>query len=401
MPLSKHHLIDLTILLPMALSQIGIAALILRAVRRRFSRIAVLLTSVFVAIAGILMAIAELSTRPRFTGLFWGQLRRTGIKWEYLGYLRAATFLWCFSALGAYLLYLVYRFLTPRLAVTFSPERRNLIQLAGGAAIAAPFAVTAFGAIVKRVDFHIREVDIPIENLHPDLEGLRLLQLSDIHLSAFLSEKEFARVIDASNELRAHVGLITGDLISSPGDPLDACFRQLARLRTDAGLFGSMGNHEIYAKVLDYTAQQGARLGIPFLRDEAKQLRFGNASVNFAGVDYEPFDHKPHYLRDADKLIAPGSVNVLLSHNPDVFPIAARQGYDLTVAGHTHGGQVTFEILEQTVNIARVFTPFVSGHYRIGKSSCYVTRGIGTIGIPLRLGATPEITLLRLRNSKA
>lgn len=389
------------ILLPMAVSQIGIAALILRGVRRRYSWIAVLLTSVFLTVAGMLMAIAELSTRPRFTGLFWGQLRRTGVKWEYLGYLRAATFLWCFSALGAYLLYLLYSFLAPRIAVKFSPDRRNLIQLAGGAVIAAPFAVTAFGAIVKRVDFHVREVDIPIENLHRDLEGLRLLQLSDIHLSAFLSEKEFARVIDASNELRAHVGLITGDLISSPGDPIDACFRQLARLRTDAGSFGSMGNHEVYAHILDYTAQQGARLGIPFLRHEARQLRFGNASINFAGVDYEPFDRKPNYLDGADKLIVPGQVNILLSHNPDVFPVAARQGYDLTVAGHTHGGQVTFEILTQTVNIARVFTPYVSGQYRLGKSSCYVTRGIGTIGIPMRLGATPEITLLRLRNAKA
>ncbi len=162
-----------------------------------------------------------------------------------------------------------------------------------------------------------------------------------------------------------------------------------------------MGNHEIYAQVLDYTAREGARLGIPFLRHEAKQLRFGNACVNFAGVDYEPFDRKPYYLSHAHKLIVPGSVNILLSHNPDVFPVAARQGYDLTVAGHTHGGQVTFEILAQTVNIARVFTPFVSGQYRIGKSSCYVTRGIGTIGIPMRLGATPEITLLRLRTSKA
>ncbi|MDQ6699761.1 MAG: metallophosphoesterase, partial [Acidobacteriota bacterium] len=73
----------------------------------------------------------------------------------------------------------------------------------------------------------------------------------------------------------------------------------------------------------------------------------------------------------------------------------------LTMAGHTHGGQITFEILSQTVNMARFFTPFVSGKYRIGNASCYVTRGIGTIGIPMRLGATPEITLLRLRALKA
>ena len=88
-----------------------------------------------------------------------------------------------------------------------------------------------------------------------------------------------------------------------------------------------------------------------------------------------------------------------MSHNPDVFPAAARKGFDLTVAGHTHGGQVTVEILNQTLNVARFITPFVSGYYRLdqpSRSSLYVTRGICTIGLPARICATPEITLLRL-----
>ena len=66
-----------------------------------------------------------------------------------------------------------------------------------------------------------------------------------------------------------------------------------------------------------------------------------------------------HYLRGAGRLVYPGALNVLLSHNPDVFPVAARQGYNLTLAGHTHGGQVTVEILDQTINPARFFTPYV------------------------------------------
>jgi predicted MPP superfamily phosphohydrolase len=86
-----------------------------------------------------------------------------------------------------------------------------------------------------------------------------------------------------------------------------------------------------------------------------------------------------------------------------VFPIAAAQGYDLTVAGHTHGGQVNIEILSRGINPAQFFTPYVSGLYQLTqggrRASVYVSRGIGTIGIPARVGAPPEITVLRLRKA--
>jgi predicted MPP superfamily phosphohydrolase len=261
----------------------------------------------------------------------------------------------------------------------------------------APIALIGFGALVERTAFRVREIDIPVPDLHPDLEGLRLVQLSDIHLSPFLSEEEFARVVDAANELRPHLVLVTGDLISVRGDPLDACLRQLSRLRADAGVLGCLGNHEIYSGTERYTTEQGARLGVPFLRRQARPLRFGNALLNVAGVDYQRMNWSPHYLEGAGRLIVPGALNVLLQHNPDVFPTAARQGWDLTLAGHTHGGQVNIEILGRNLNVARFYTPYVYGLYRSGRSSIYVTRGIGTIGMPARLGAPPEIAALRLR----
>ncbi len=113
-----------------------------------------------------------------------------------------------------------------------------------------------------------------------------------------------------------------------------------------------------------------------------------------AGVDYQEF-RKP-YLVGAEKLVQPGACNLLLSHNPDVFPVAARQGFDLTVAGHTHGGQVRVEILRQDLNVARFFTPYVDGIYRQGSSAIFVSRGIGTIGLPTRLGSAPEVALITL-----
>jgi hypothetical protein len=99
---------------------------------------------------------------------------------------------------------------------------------------------------------------------------------------------------------------------------------------------------------------------------------------------------------DAEELVRPGVANLLLSHNPDVFPIAVKKGFEAVLSGHTHGGQVTVEYLNQALNIARFNTPYVAGLYRIDGRSCYVTAGIGTIALPVRLGAPPEITVARL-----
>jgi predicted MPP superfamily phosphohydrolase len=259
--------------------------------------------------------------------------------------------------------------------------------------------VVGYGAFVERTGFRVREVDLPVPDLPPDLEGLRLVHFSDIHLSPFLTEREFARAIDAANTARPHLAIVTGDLISSRGDPIDACLRQLARLRADAGILGCMGNHEVYARVLEHASTEGARRGIRFLRGAAETLHFGSATLHVAGVDYQRFSLRPHYLAGAEALRREGAVNLLLSHNPDVFPAAARKGFDLVLSGHTHGGQVNIELLDQQVNVARFFTPYVYGLYREGRSSAYVTRGVGTIGIPARIGAPPEVALLRLKRA--
>jgi uncharacterized protein len=310
----------------------------------------------------------------------------------------AVSQIWLFGSTAGYMAYRAVRFLAGRFwGRTFDPSRRRLLNATGGALLAAPFAVVGYGAFVERLDFQVREVEIPVPNLPDGLDGLRLLQLSDIHLSAFLSEKDLARVIDSANELRPHLALVTGDLITAAGDPLQACLRQVARLRADAGILGCMGNHEYYAGSEDIAEREGARLGIPFLRGRAMPLRFGGAVLNVAGVDYQKSGR--NYLRNAERLVLPGAYNVLLSHNPDVFPVAVEKGYDLTLAGHTHGGQVTVEILHQSINAARFFTRFVYGLYRRGAAAEYVTRGIGTIGIPARIGAPPEIALLRLRKA--
>ena len=314
------------------------------------------------------------------------------------GWIGGAAMTWAFVTTGAYLIHFFWRLVFHRISLpeTADPTRRRLLNAAGSALAAAPLAITGFGVFIQRTAFGVREVDVPIPNLPRDLRNLRLVQITDVHLGAFLSERELARVIDAANELHPHLALMTGDLISMRGDPLDTCLAQLARLRSDSGIWGCLGNHEVYVDCERYTTQKGAGLGIGFLRAESRALRFGDATLNLAGVDYQSVAHKDRYLQGAERLLQPGAVNVLLSHNPDVFDIAARQGFDLTVAGHTHGGQVTIEILHQTLNVARFITPYVYGLYGLDHTALYVSRGIGTIGLPVRIGAPPEISLLRL-----
>lgn len=306
--------------------------------------------------------------------------------------------LWGFTSGIGVVIYAVFRSLLTSKR-QFSPTRRRALQVTASTALAAPFALTGFGAIIERTSYVVKEIDLPIPNLHPDLEGLRFAQISDLHISPFLSVREAGKVVDITNELKPHLTLVTGDLISQMGDPLDGTIRELGRLRAEAGVLGCLGNHEVYAQCEAYATSEAARVGIRFLRQEAVPLRWGNGVLNVAGVDFQPFMNKERYLRGTENLVKPGVSNLLLSHNPDVFPAAVRAGYDCMLAGHTHGGQVTVEILNQTANFARFFTPYVAGLYRLNGRSCYVNAGIGTIGMPVRLGAPPEITLFRLRRA--
>jgi predicted MPP superfamily phosphohydrolase len=259
---------------------------------------------------------------------------------------------------------------------------------------AAPVTVFAVG-VIQRDRFHLVETDLPVAGLPKELSGLRLLQMTDIHLSYFLSEAELARAVDMGNSAGADLVLVTGDLITRSGDPVDACLRQLARLKSPQGpILGCLGNHEIYAGTEEYTVAAGRRLGMEFLRSQTSLLKFGNAAINFVGVDYQRMHRE--YLSGVEELIVPGMTNILLSHNPDVFPVAAKKGFAATISGHTHGGQVNVEILHENLNPARLLTPYTRGLYREGNASIYVSSGIGTIGVPARVGVPPEITVLRL-----
>ena len=382
--LDVRNLPDLILLTAVILVQAAGAGLLLwgpagvRLLRLRWAVIAGTVISAVVLMLGFLLRFARVSQHfhPWWSG--WG---------------RGLIFAWAFLSVFLVAAMLISRWwLQPQSG--HSPARRAFLHTTQAALLCTPAIVTGYAVFIERVDLSLREQDLMFPDLPKDLDGLRLVQLSDIHLSPFLNERELARAVDMANETRAHLALVTGDLISTARDPLDICLRQLSRLRADAGVFGCLGNHEIYANAEDYVEQQGARMGQRYLRQRAESLKFGQATLNLAGVDYQR-SRKP-YLVGAERMVAPDAFNVLLSHNPDVFPVAARQGYPLTIAGHTHGGQVRIEILHEDLNVARFFTPYVDGLYRRDKAAVFVSRGIGTIALPARIGSPPEVNLLRL-----
>ncbi len=290
----------------------------------------------------------------------------------------------------------VYRGL--RRSAVLVPGRRRFLETAGMAMIGAPLAAAASaGYANSKEDPLVREATLPVADLPADLDGFRIVQVSDIHLSPFVTRRQLARAVDMANGTGADLALVTGDLITGAGDPLDDCLAELQRLKAVAGVYGCLGNHEILAGSEEYTAKQAARLGIRFLRYEAAVIESGAARVNLVGVDYQRQGSR--YLQGVTGLQRSGCVNLLLSHNPDVFSAAVKQNWDAVIAGHTHGGQVTLEYLHPTLNPARFYTPFVYGLYRRDRTAMYVNAGLGTVMLPVRLGVPAEIALLTLRRA--
>jgi len=296
-----------------------------------------------------------------------------------------------------------------------NPQRRYFLRTATYAAGALPLMGALYGFAFERFDFEVFRVNVPVPDLPYGLDGLRILQLSDIHASNYMPISQVRRIVDRAQQLSCDVIMITGDLLTGRDDPLGACVAELSRLRAPLGVWGCNGNHEIYTDTDDKAALLFRQHGMTMLRQENAQLSWRRAKFNLIGVDYQSqhwFNSRSGpMLEGVETLVRQDMPNILLSHNPNAFCRASELGIDLMLAGHTHGGQVQVEILDHRISPARFITKYIAGLYRGPMSgdaaslfakryaSVYVSRGLGTIATPLRLGVPPEITLLTLRRA--
>ena len=228
-------------------------------------------------------------------------------------------------------------------------------------------------------------VDVPIAHLPADLERLRIVQLSDLHVGPTLKRDFVEAVVDTTNGLSPDVVVLTGDLADGLPHALRNDVAPLARLVAPLGKFFVTGNHEYYWDAAGWLREVG-QLGFESLGNAHRLLRRGSGRVLLAGVT----DRAPDPFASVHN--APESdVRVLLAHQPKSAFAARAAGFDLQISGHTHGGQYfPFNLL------VRLFQPFVAGLHRLEEMWLYVSRGTGYWGPPLRLGAPSEITVIEL-----
>ncbi len=279
----------------------------------------------------------------------------------------------------------------------FDNSRRAFMKTGAIALSAYSFAGATKG-IIDRNDYDIIERTVRIQNLPAEFKGFTIGLMSDIHSSVFMTKPEMEEYVAALNNLKTDIIFVPGDFVNSQTAEVYPFVEAFSSLRAPYGVFGCLGNHDYYANV-DIVAKEVDGCGIKLLRNDAIKITKENSFINLVGVDDIPIGAKPDpYLERALSSIQNPNPRILLCHKPYYLETFAGHNIDLTLAGHTHGGQVVFaKVGNLIVCPAALFSKYVWGLYKFGNSQMYVTRGIGTVGVPFRINCPPEITKITLQ----
>ena len=288
-------------------------------------------------------------------------------------------------------------------SATPSASRRHFLQQAAVLVSATPFVASGYGLLYGRFDVEVVRQRIRLPRLPKAFEGFRIAQLSDIHMGPFTTAVYLRRCVATTNGLKPDLIVLTGDYIAwDPGVGREVV-QVLAGLRAPHGVFGCLGNHESEGETEQFITALFASQGIRVLRQERKTIQSGGEELNLIGIDDPRGESRAEWQRDVYRrlhqgLVIPVTVNLLLAHDPSVFMFdrAADLGIDLTLAGHTHGGQLSLNFIDRSLNLSQLLYRYTGGWYEKRGAQLYVNRGIGITGFPIRLGARPEITVLEL-----
>jgi len=308
-------------------------------------------------------------------------------------------FLLLVSLLGADLVRLVARLARRTGDAPDDPGRRAMAaRLAAGVATVLSGGLAAVAFRTAQGPIAVKRVEIALARLPKSHDGLRIVQMSDIHVGSTIGKAFVEDLVRHSNALAPDIIAITGDLVDGSVADLGEATAPLGALRARHGVYFVTGNHEYFSGAEPWLVEL-TRLGIRVLRNERVSIGVGADAFDLAGVD----DHSAERFggttaaeamrralgdRDVTREL------VLLAHQPRSFTDATPFGVGLQLSGHTHGGQMwPFGVF------VRMSQPFLAGLHRRGDSQIYVSRGTGYWGPPMRLGAPPEITELVLRRA--
>lgn len=287
-------------------------------------------------------------------------------------------------------------------------SRRNFIKYSTLAASTYAFGGAAYG-VLKHDAYEINYKEIKIENLPPELKGTTITLFSDIHSGQYMSEKDMLEYCEVVNNLGSDIICIPGDFVNFQREDVKPVARAFKDLKAKYGVYGSLGNHDFFQDAAYVADVMNNESPVQVLRNQHRKINIKGHDLFLLGVDdtissgaqmdrvvLQYFDEMSAFLTKNEQTFEK-SPKLLLCHKPYGFDNLAKRDVDLILSGHTHGGQVVpFKYGKINISFAAIVSPYIEGLYKTGKVNMYVSRGIGTVGLPIRLNCPPEITKITL-----
>jgi predicted MPP superfamily phosphohydrolase len=246
----------------------------------------------------------------------------------------------------------------------------------------------------------VHELEVSLPNLPAEFDGVRIAQISDLHVGPHTSRRYLRRVVAAIESLQPDLIAVTGDQIDDRAEDVAHYAASLAGLRAPLGVFLIVGNHDVYAGWDEVERELAAHVPATVLINDSRALRRGGAILHLAATG-DPAGIQTHAARvapDIDRTLSSvprGAPVVVLAHNPALWPALASRGVGLTLSGHTHWGQLSFPSLGWS--LASPFLEQSMGAYQRDDALLYITPGTGYWGLPFRIGAPAEVTHVTVR----
>jgi predicted MPP superfamily phosphohydrolase len=294
--------------------------------------------------------------------------------------------------------------------VAFPAEAGAMVGPAGahlgpGFVLLAPVVVwaatgaVAYGYLVGHGRLRVTRLDVPIAGLPPALEGFRIVHMSDLHLGPLAHRGALRVAFDRARALEPDMVCLTGDIVDSGRADLDHWGPELSRLTAPYGVYAILGNHDRVAGLDAVEAMIGRHTSWEVLRDRVATVTVDGARLHLIGLEDRHVREAHVAVPGLLATVPAGEPTILLVHQPGAFKRTSASGIPLTLAGHTHGGQVAIPGVPK-LNPARVLmTRFDAGTFERDGALLHVNRGLGVSGQRLRLGVPREITVVTLRRA--
>lgn len=277
-----------------------------------------------------------------------------------------------------------------------SLTRREFLKWAGAAAVVGTVGAAGYGGVFEAWDYELTETLVRVKGLPERFEGFRIVQVSDVHHGRLVPIEEVRRVVELANSARADMVALTGDYTTSLKRYVEPCVEALAELRAPEGVWAVLGNHD-HNTDGPLTREALKRRGVEVLTNQNTELRRGADVLQLAGVDDWGWG-KADFARAVQGLNM-SRPTLMLSHEPMALDVPESRGVSLILSGHTHGGQIKLPVVGAPAAYAWKHLKYLRGMYEDKGTQLYVSRGTGMIGVPIRIGARPEVAVLRLQKA--